>query len=324
MKKDVVFILLYHEHFKRKNSRYFAVIFFLCVIFLYTDLFAESNQRIAVLYPESGAKTNQLYNMIIKSMRQHKGVDIQIREFSTDNSVASIQQWLQQKDIKVVVLLGQKGLNLSNKLTIDIPIITGAHLGVSTNSSAVSLSADPVQLFQKLKKLKPDIKQVDVIYNNANSGWLIKKAKKAAKKNYFKLNAVQVDSVQAAGQALKKIVNDFDARTDAIWLPYDPILPIKHLLPDLLRKSWQKNLTIFSGNPYHVQQGTLFALFPDYSKLGTQLIDLALYKVNKNNDIHFETSQYLYSAINIRTASHLGIQLSDDQKNNYKIIFPKK
>lgn len=101
------------------------------------------------------------------------------------------------------------------------------------------------------------------------------------------------------------------------------VLPIKPLLPELLKKSWQKNLIIFNGNPYHVQQGVLFAMFPNYSKLGQQLIDLAIRKIDKNGSICFETSQYLNSAINTRTVSYLGVVLPSSEKRSYKMLFPK-
>ncbi len=294
------------------------------LILITTPLQAISEQRIAVLYPEASSRASQLYNTIIKSMKQRNNVQIHSRAFSTDDSIADIQQWLADEKSQAVVLLGKKGMQFGTKLSLNIPIISGAHMQVQPNQSSVSLNADPQQLFEKLKKLQPDIKTVHVIYNDANSGWLIKQAQAAAHKNNIILNAIQANSMQDSGQALKQLVQKLDARKDAIWLPYDPILPVKPLLPDLLRKSWDKNLIIFSGNPYHVQQGTLFALFPDYSKLGPQLIGLALNKLKKTDTIYFEPSRYLNSAINVRTASHLGIQVSSVQRENYKMVFPKK
>lgn len=296
---------------------------FLLLLLITSPLQAISESRIAVLYPEAGKRASQLYATIIKSMQQQNGIKIQSKIFSDNDSADNIQKWLSDEKSQLVILLGKKGLKLSSQLSPDIPLLTGAHMGMQKNQSAVSLTADPQQLFKRLKTLQPDIKTVHVIYNSANSGWLIKQAELAAERNKIKLSAIQVDNMQDSGPALKKLVQSLDARKDAIWLPYDPILPVKLLLPDLLRKSWDKNLIIFSGNPYHVQQGTLFALFPDYSKLGPQLIELALNKLKKDGKIYFEPSRYLNSAINVRTASHLGIQVSSVQRKNYKMVFPK-
>jgi ABC-type uncharacterized transport system substrate-binding protein len=324
-----VLILEYHINFKPltviKNTFYKAFVRgFILPVFCTFSLVANSNQRIAVVYPESSARVNQMYSRIITNMQQHDSVDIQSRSFSIKDSAPDIQQWISEQKSQAVIFLGKKGLRFSLKLSLDIPVITGAHVGVLSSRSAVSLTAEPEQLFHQLKSLKPNIKTVYVIYNETNSGWLIKKAKLAAKKNQLKLNAIETDTIQASGLALKNTLQNIDTHNSAIWLPHDPILPIKPLLPDLLKKSWQSNLILFSSNPYHVQQGVLFALFPDYSKLGKQLLDLALNKINNNSPVQFQASRYLNSAINIRTASHLGIQLSNVQKKHYKMVFPKK
>ncbi len=293
------------------------------LILITSPLQAISNPRIAVLYPEAGKRANQLYITIIKSMREHSTAQIQTRTFSANENPADIQQWLSDEKTQLVILLGKKGLKFSTQLSLDIPMLTGAHMAIKANQSSVSLTADPQQLFKQLKKLQPNIKTVNVIYNETNSGWLMKQAQLAANKNQLTLNAIQADDMQASGPALKSLIHSLNPGEDAIWLPFDPILPVKPLLPDLLKKSWDKNLVIFSGNPYHVQQGTLFALFPDYTKLGPQLIDFALKKLKSTEKIYFEPSRYLNSAINVRTASHLGIQISSLQKDNYKMVFPK-
>jgi len=276
-----------------------------------------------VLFPESGKRASRLYKGIIENMQQHEAVLISSRKFSADANPASIQQWLRDENIQAVILLGKKGLQFSLKLNLNIPLVTGAHLGSLPSRSAVTLSADPQQLFSQLKKLKPNIKTVHVVYNKNNSGWLIKKAEVAAKNNQLQLKATQADTVQASGIALKTITQNIDARSEALWLPYDRAVPVKPLLFDLLKKAWKDNLIIFSGNPYHVQQGVLFAMFPDYAKLGRQLIDLSLKKLQKDDAINIEPSQYLNSAINVRTASHLGIIVSSNDRNDYKMVFPK-
>ncbi len=279
--------------------------------------------RIGVLYPQSSKRASQLYKTIIQSMQKHRKIKLFSRQLSADDKNENIQQWVRDKKIQALILLGKKGLQFSLKLTLTIPVLSGAHMETLPGQSAVTLRADPLQLFDKLKKLKPKISTIHVVYNEKNSGWLIRKAKSAARKMGLKINATETNTLQASAQALKTLVKNIDADREAIWLPYDPILPVKPLLPDLLKQSWQKNLIIFSGNPYHVQQGVLFALFPDYSKLGEQLVDLALNKIHKNGSVMVEVSQYLNSAINIRTATHLGILLSSVDKDNYKMVFPK-
>ena len=276
-----------------------------------------------MLYPESGSRVSQLYKSIILGM-QNNGVSIQSRKLTANASADDIQQWLNDQGSKAVILLGKQGQEFSRQLDVAIPVVTGAHVGVQADRSAVTLAADPQQLLRLLKQLKPDIRRVHVIYNKANSGWLIAKARRAAKKSRIRLNAIEADSMLASGQALKQVINQAEASRDAIWLPLDPILPVKPLLPELLKTAWEKNLIIFSGNPYHVQQGTLFALYPDYTELGRQLIELALREIKKNGQARHEPSRYLKSAINTRTASHLGIHVGSQKIKSFNMVFPAR
>jgi len=111
---------------------------------------------------------------------------------------------------------------------------------------------------------------------------------------------------------------------DAIWLVLDPVVPVKALLPELLKVAWKKRLVVFSGNPYHVKRGTLFALYPDYSGLGHQLIDLVLLEIKSGVAVRHQVSRSLNSAINVRTASHLGAKTKNIDASSFSLIFPAR
>lgn len=303
------------------GRRIWQALLLACLLLTAPCTFAGQASRIAVLYPESGSRVGQIYASIIQGM-QKDGAELHEREFSVHSSVPEIEQWLDGQDFKAVVLLGKQGLQLSDKLQVAIPVITGAHVGVVADRSAVTLAADPRQLLRMLKQLKPEARRVSVIYNEARSGWLIAQARVAAKQAGVSLNAIKADSMQAAGLALKQVVNQAQAGRDAIWLAHDPILPVKALLPELLKTAWEKDLIIFSGNPYHVQQGTLFALYPDYAGLGRQLTELVLRKIKKNGRVSHESSRYLKSAINLRTAAHLGVRKKRLNAEPFNLVFP--
>lgn len=284
-------------------------------------LLSAENTQIAVIYPESHARANQLYKTIIKSMLSTNQVTIHRYQFTLKNDTTKLNQWLTNENVDAAIFLGEKGIAFSKKLSLNIPIITGAHIGLQAERPAVSLTAEPAQLFSTLKKLRPNIKTVNVIYSASNNSWLIKNARRAALQNNIVLKAIKIDDIHASGPALSKMVQQLDVINDSVWLPHDAAIPVKSLLPQLLMQAWKKDITIFSGNPYHVQQGTLFALYPNYSKLGIQLIELTLKKLKHKDLQGYEPSRYLNSAINVRTASHLGIHLTDEQLENYKLIF---
>lgn len=289
----------------------------------------EQNIKISVVYPDSSKRAEVLYKTIIKGMSFNKSITLSVHPFSAKQDALAIQQLIINDQSALLVLLGTKAVNLRHQFSLNIPIITGAHMLIKNNQLGISLSADPQQLFSQLKTVQPMIKKVNVIYSEENNGWLIEYAKIAAKSYNIEVNAIQSQKIQNSGAELKKIIKQIDAKTEAIWLPYDPIVPTKKLLPELLKNAWNKNLLVFSGNPYHVQQGTLFALFPNYNQLGKQLVELSLqslnqkYRLNQQSNLAPQPSKYLNSAINIRTASHLGIHLSNEEKENYQMIFPK-
>ena len=218
--KDVVITLDYQTSFRPDGyrARGWLVLLATCLLLVAQLTFAANATRIAVLYPESGSRVSQLYASIILGM-QDSGVSIQSRELTADVSADDIRQWLHDQGSKAVILLGKQGLKFSQQLEVSIPVITGAHVSVQEDRSAVTLAADPQQLLRLLKQLKPGIRRVHVIYNKTNSGWLIAQAQRAAKQSGIKLNAIESDSMLASGQALKQVINQAEAGHDAIWLP---------------------------------------------------------------------------------------------------------
>lgn len=284
---------------------------------------ADVVTRVAVLYPESKSRVSQVYASIIRGMARDN-IELHRRSFVMDSSVDDIRQWLRDEKCNAVVFLGKKGLLFSRRFRIDIPIITGAHVGVLDNRSAVTLAADPKQLLHTLQKMKPSVQRVSVIYNPENSGWLISLAQVEARKMGIHLNAVKSNSMRASGAALKQILVQAETGRDAVWLLLDPIVPVKALLPELLKSAWQKDLVVFSGNPYHVKQGALFALYPNYSDMGRQLVDLVLLDIKRDSTVRHQVVRSLNSAINMRTAAHLGVNMKNIDTSPFSLIFPAR
>lgn len=304
--------------------RMFAILSFIGLSFFSGHCAASQLIKIAVISPAKNGNVNRLYQAITSGMAFNDNVVLHSRFLETSDSVEDIQRWLLEREANAVIFLGQRGLQFTSDLELDIPIITGAHINIVPNQSAVTLTADPRQLFSSLTHLRPTIKRIHVVFKQSNSGWIIKRAIEAAKINKLELVGYDAKNVKGAVLILKNIIKQANSEEDAIWLALDNVLPVKLLLPDILRQSWNKNLVIFSGNPYHVQQGTLFALYPNYSEHGRQLVKLAVSKIVKNNITSHETSQQLNSAINTRTASHLGVLISSESIESFNLVFPAR
>jgi putative ABC transport system substrate-binding protein len=82
---------------------------------------------------------------------------------------------------------------------------------------------------------------------------------------------------------------------------------------------------LFSSSPVQVKRGALFALFPDNKKMGASLAKMAESYIGddaadmKNSIIPLKDLQ---AAINVRTAEHIGLTFSNEERKNYELVFP--
>jgi len=93
------------------------------------------------------------------------------------------------------------------------------------------------------------------------------------------------------------------------------------VLQMVLRAAWDRNLVVFSSNPSHVPKGALFALFPDNQAMGRHL-GVVIAGRNGHSPALAPLEQ-LNTAINIRTADHLGLGLSAADAR-FDMVFPSR
>ena len=92
----------------------------------------------------------------------------------------------------------------------------------------------------------------------------------------------------------------------------------------LLEKSWRSQLVLFSDNPSHVKKGVLFALYPDNAGLGRSLALMARDRVDHPEALSAGVLplRNLFTAVNLRTAEHLGLVYSAKQQRSFNLVFP--
>ena len=113
-------------------------------------------------------------------------------------------------------------------------------------------------------------------------------------------------------------------KRDALWLPQDTTtVDDDTILPFVLRQSWNRDLPVFSSNVTHVKRGALFALYPDNVELGRALAQAAVRYLSgsKHGVEGVQALREVKSAINTRTAAHLGLSL-DTKLAGYDLVFP--
>lgn len=285
---------------------------------------APAETRIGVLYPESTPAFQKLYQTITSGMGQATDVRVQSRVVSEKDSVDKVKSWLESGQCQVVISLGNLPAALTGPLSADLPLIYGAGALNDNNIPGVSLSSSPGKLFNLLKQLKPDVERVYVVYRPQATGWLLSAGKAAARDQGLELIATPSDDIQQAGAAFARILQQARPGKDAIWMTLDPVVPHNQMLPVLLREAWDKQLVLFSNNPLDVSKGALFALYPDYTAMGRQLAERAKKQLGRNPLSSPEASEHLNGALNTRTASHLGIVLTNQQQQSFQQFYPER
>lgn len=284
---------------------------------------------IAVLYPDIGEPYRQVFAKIIEGIEEMARVKVRSFPIGTTLNSAELNGQLKHNDIKVVIALGRQGLKAASGLDRDIAVVVGGVLstpeGDSRALTGVSLTPDPSLLFTRLKELQPGVKRIFVVYNPAQNEWLIKLAREAAKARGIELVAQEARDLAAAAHLYDGIFASADSRRDVVWLPQDSTTVDENtILPLVLKESWGRNVAVFSSSYLHVKKGVLFALYPNNVELGRTLASSALGVLSGENRTRgMVPLREVHTAVNLRTASHIGININNQQQRSFEAVFPE-
>lgn len=267
---------------------------------------------------------------IIGGIEKQLGFSVHRYTVSSKNSEPELlNKWITKNQIQIVIALGKQGVDQAKALPQGMPVIAGAILEPAdremANISGITLAPDPYELFDRLRKLVPEIKRVTIVYSDKHNGWIIDYAKSAAAKFGLELKVFEATNLVEAASLYRKILESDLSISDAIWLSQDNItVDSKTILPLLLKEAWDRNFIVFSSNPSDVKRGVLFSLYPDNNRMGVSLGELAIGIVTNKprSSQQFIPLKDLLIAVNIRTAEHLGLKLSQMDINNFNLVFP--
>jgi putative ABC transport system substrate-binding protein len=304
-----------------------VVLFVATSLLATTPAWADGGAPIAVIYPDIGAPYRDIFTEIISGIEDNTDAKVASYPVSSDTNINTLKSSLNLQHTKVIIALGRQGMKTAELLNNHLKIVVGGVLTVPENESdelpVISLAPDPALLFARMKALMPTMKRVFVVYDPNFNGWLITLADSAAKNEGLELVAYKAQDLRRAVVFYQKIFSQADGRTDALWLPQDPTTVEEgSILPLALQDSWNKNLAVFSSNFGYVQRGVLFSLYPDNTGLGKSLAGLAQ-EILTSGDYRKHGLMPLRdvkSAVNTRTANHLGINLNRLQ--GFNRIFP--
>jgi putative ABC transport system substrate-binding protein len=165
---------------------------------------------------------------------------------------------------------------------------------------------------------------VFVVYDPRQNAWLMRLAKEAASARGLELVAYEAQDLRTALRIYQDIFASADPRRDALWLPQDSsTVDEASVLPLVLQETWARNLAFFSSSVTHVRRGALFSLYPNNVEIGRSLASSALgYLSTGGQAAGVMPLKAVLLAVNVRTASHLGITLAGRQ--HFDLVFPEQ
>lgn len=284
---------------------------------------------VAVVYPDIGEPYRGIFGKIIEGIEE--GARSAVRRYPIGANVepADLVAQLKRNGTRVVIALGRQGLKATAGLDRDIPLIVGGVVAVpdpeSHVVSGISLTPDPALLFVRLKSLLPNVKRVIVVYNPQYNEWLLKMARDAARAQGLELVLYEARDLATAARLYETAFAAADSRRDALWLPQDPTtVDEATILPLVLKEAWNRTVPVFSSSFLHVKKGALFALYPNNLELGRTLAGSALAAMaGEARRRGMQPLREVYTAVNLRTASHIGLNIGYQQARNFDFVFPE-
>ena len=283
-----------------------------------------------VLFPDIREPYRGVFLEIVRGVEDRLGESVRTYPVPNDMDPYAVSAWIRANDLDAVIALGNRGVEAARIVPRGTQVIAGAVLADPEQSlngfSGITLTPDPYVLFDRLRQLAPTVDRVVVVYSPGNE-WLIARAARAAKDKNLSLNAIKANDIRQAASIYRELFNGEMRGSDAIWLPQDSVtVDETAVLGHILREAWNRNVVVFSSNPAHVRRGTLFSLYPDSFGLGRSLGALIRKPAASRHDAREEILPLsdLLTAVNIRTAEHLGLTFSAREMRQFDLVFPSQ
>lgn len=291
---------------------------------------AGDEAAIAVLYPEIGEPYRSVFARIIEGIEDKAKGRAVSYPVGGNQSSAELAEELRRQGTRVVIALGRNGLKAAAGLDRDIGVVAGAVVSApeaDTRGMMVhSLAPDPLLLFDRLKVMMPGARRVFVVYDPRQNGWLLRLAREAARSHGLELVAQEAPDLKTAMRIYQDVVSNADPRRDALWLPQDSVtVEESAVLPVVLQEAWSRGLAVFSSSVAHVKRGALFSLYPNNVELGRSLAGTAMGQLSGNAGAARGVLPLrdVLMAVNVRTASHLGLGTAQRQLS-FDMVFPEQ
>lgn len=280
---------------------------------------------IGVVFPDIGEPFRKVFTEIIDGIEDRARMKVRGYPVSATQDPAELSAAVKRNGTKVVIALGRQGLKAAS--AVEAPVIVSGVSSVPDGERqlGICLTPDPALLFAQLKNLMPAVRRVLIVYNPLANEWLLKLAREAARTGGLELAALEARDLASAARQYENALGGADGKRDALWLPIDATtVDEATILPLVLRESWNRSVPVFSTSQLHVKRGALFSLFPNNVDLGRNLANLATATLAGEALPRGVTPlRDVLSALNLRTANHIGIAISTRVQRSFNFLYPE-
>ncbi len=287
---------------------------------------AESALPVSVIYPRVREPYRAAFVAIVAGVEAELGARVRAAEVDPSESATDIAARISGDGAGGVLLLGKYGLDVSRALDPALPRTIGAVLArpddLPQGARGISMVPAPASLFRMLRTIAPGATRITVVHGADENDWLVERARADAEALGYGFTSFKRETLREGASTYRELLGKLESPTDALWLPQgSPFVAESSVLQMILRAAWDRNIVVFSSNVSHVPKGALFALFPDNGEMGRALGRLAASDATPPAGL--QVLEQLDTAINIRTANHLGLGLSAGD-SRFDMVFPSR
>lgn len=280
---------------------------------------------VAVIYPDIPEPYRSVFMQIVDGVGDKVKHNLHVFPVGSTFDANSLNAQLRRLNVKAVIALGRQGLKTAEQLDRDIVVTVGGVLSLPEAQqqiySGISLTPDPALLFARMKGLQANVKRVWVVVDPKHNDWLMRQAREPARSLGLELLVQEASELSEAVRVYEQLFASADPKRDAVWLPHDPTtMDEQTVLPLVLRRSWQRDIPVFSSTYMHVKRGVLFVLYPDNRAMGRSLAAMAMRSGEPRKGLALLRDVSM--AVNLRTASHLRLNISTEQQRSFEAVFP--
>jgi len=186
---------------------------------------------------------------------------------------------IEKKNVDLVLTIGTPATLGLMEIDMKAPVVFSSILNpfesgiIGKNSprkfTGACLDIQIEDQFRYLKLIVPELKKIGVLYSEQETGPLIRKAQKVARKLNLGLIAEQVQSGSDVTAKLEKL----SKKVDALWSVADSVV-FGESIDRIIEYTIEKKLSFMGLSSSFVKRGALFAIEPDYKDVGRQTAEI--------------------------------------------------